>query len=575
LQLRAIAVSSIRTVWRSCGLKIAALSGLATVIVACSSAEPADLVLTNASIYTLDADRPWAEAMAVRDGRIVALGRSDDIRRRYRGTERDVQGAMVLPGFHDSHVHPIDAGVDLARCDLGDADTVEEILATLADCDERDRRGDWLLGYGWSLGLFTDGNPHKSLLDGIAADRPILLQGADGHSTWANSAALALAGLDAGTPDTALGVIERDPDGSPSGTVRESAQQLLWSLVTEPSIAELEAALRRAVDILNSFGVTSLIEANADSRDLTVYGNLAAAGELNARVVLSIDDSVFDELAPQLAERLSAVDASRLRAGAVKIFVDGVLEGETAALLEPYSGARGGHRGRLNLPAEALARRVTELDAAGVQVHMHAIGDWAVQAALDAAAAARSANGARDNRHHIAHLQLVDPGDYGRFAALDVTANFQAVWAFPDDYIVNINTPQVGSARVERMYPIGSIARAGGRIVAGSDWNVTTPNPLVAIEVALTRQDPSGERTGVLNAREAVDLETMLRAYTVNGAWLMKQEQVTGRLAPGMSADFVILERNLFEIPAAEIGETRVLATYLDGEAVFEADARD
>ncbi len=554
-------------------IKLAAWSSLAALIVACVPQEPADLIVANAAIYTLNPDRPWAEAIAIRDGRIVALGSTMEIRARFTGTERDALGAMVLPGFHDAHAHPIDAGVDLSRCDLSAAEAVEQILATVADCDARDPGDGWLLGHGWSLGLFAEGNPHKSLLDGIAANRPILLAGADGHSSWANSFAIALAGIDADTQDPPLGVIERDADGSPSGTLRETAQGLLWSLVPEPGTPELEAALRRAVGILNSVGVTSLIEANADTRDLDAYTNLAAASDLNVRVVASIGNAVFDELPAQALERLASINPSYLRAGSVKIFLDGVLEGETAALLEPYSGARGGGRGRLSLSAEALARRVTELDAAGIQVHVHAIGDWAVQAALDAFAAARRVNGARDNRHHIAHLQLVDPGDYARFTALDVTANFQPVWAFPDDYIVNINLPQVGPARVERMYPIGSLARAGARIVAGSDWNVTTPNPLVAIETALTRQDPSGRRTAVLNAEEAVDLDTMLRAYTVNGAWLMRQEQATGMLAPGMRADFVILDKNLFEIPASEIGEARVLATFLDGVAVFEAEA--
>ena len=554
-------------------IKLAAWSSLAALIVACGPQEPADLIVANAAIYTLNPDRPWAEAMAIRDGRIVALGGTTDIRARFTAAERDALGAMVLPGFHDAHAHPIDAGVDLSRCDLSAAAALEQILATVAECDARDPGDGWLLGHGWSLGLFADGNPHKSLLDGIAVTRPILLAGADGHSSWANSLAIGLAGIDADTPDPPLGIIERDSDGSPSGTLRETAQGLLWSLVPEPGTSELEAALRRAVGILNSVGVTSLIEANADAQDLDVYANLAAASDLNVRVVASIGNAVFDELPARALERLASINPSYLRAGAVKIFLDGVLEGETAALLEPYSGERGGHRGRLSLSAEGLAHRVTELDAAGIQVHVHAIGDWAVQTALDAFAAGRHANGARDNRHHIAHLQLVDPADYARFMALKVTANFQPVWAFPDDYIVNINLPQVGPARVEQMYPIGSLARAGARIVAGSDWNVTTPNPLVAIETALTRQDPSGRRTAVLNAEEAVDLDTMLRAYTVNGAWLMRQERSTGMLAPGMRADFVILDKNLFEIPASEISETRVLATFLDGVAVFEADA--
>jgi len=556
-------------------IELAAWPALAALLLACAPREPVDLIVANAAIYTLDTDRPWAEAMAIRDGRIVALGSSADIDAGFIGERRDAAGAMVLPGFHDSHVHPIDAGIDLSRCDLSAADSIEQLVAAVADCDAREPSDEWLLGYGWSLGLFADGNPHKSLLDAIESRRPILLSGADGHSSWANSAAFALAGIDATTPNPPLGIIERDADGSPSGTLRESAQELLWSLAPEPDTEALDAALRRAIALLNGVGVTSLIEANADARDLDVYARLAESGELNARVVASIGNDTLDALPPSTLERVAAIDPSRLRASAVKIFADGVLEGETAALLEPYANRSDGDRGRLTLSADELARRVTALDAAGLQVHVHAIGDWAVRAALDAFAAARHVNGPRDNRHHIAHLQLVDPGDYARFAALDVTANFQAVWAFPDDYIVNINLPQLGPARVERMYPIGSLGRAGARIVAGSDWNVTTANPLVAIETALTRQDPSGRRAAVLNAEEAVDLDAMLRAYTIDGAWLMHHATDTGALKPGLRADFVMLDKNLFEIAPSEIGETRVLATFVDGHTVFEAAPDD
>ncbi|HSG66332.1 MAG TPA: amidohydrolase family protein, partial [Gammaproteobacteria bacterium] len=369
-------------------LNSAAWASLAALALGCSAQEPADLIVANAAIYTLDPERPWAEAMAVRDGRILMLGTTEEIRARYTGAERDAAGAMVLPGFHDAHVHPIDAGIDLARCDLSAAESIDAILATVTDCAARDPGDGWLLGYGWSLGLFPDGNPNKSLLDGIAADRPILLSGGDGHSSWANSSALARAGIDADTPDPPLGIIERDAQGAPSGTLRETAQRLLWSLVPEPTTQELEAALRRAVEILNGFGVTSLIEANADVRDLTVYSNVAAAGELDVRVVASIGNEIYDALPADTLERVASIDPSVLRVGAVKIYLDGVLEGETAALLEPYLGARGGHRGRLNVAAEALARRVTALDAAGMQVHVHAIGDRAVATALDAFAAA-------------------------------------------------------------------------------------------------------------------------------------------------------------------------------------------
>lgn len=547
--------------------------GLLLVLAGCTGKEPADLILAGGVVHTMDATLPRAEALAIRDGRILAVGSVAEIAARYDGPVRALEGAMVLPGFHDAHVHPIGAGIDLLRCDLSTARTAEETVAAVAACDRESPGEGWLLGAGWSLGLFEDANPHKSLLDDVVSGRPVLLQGADGHSSWANSRALAEAGIERETAAPPLGVIERDADGSPSGTVRETAQELLWSVAPEPTEAEREAALLAAVAVLNSVGVTSAVGAAVDQRGLALYQRLAAEGRLNLRFVASMGG--YGEEGDAFADPASRDTGGRVRNDAVKIFADGVLEGETAALIEPYLDAESGHLGMLNVPPDVLNARVVEMDRRGIQVHVHAIGDAAVREALDAFAAARAANGVTDNRHHIAHLQLIHPDDYPRFAALGVAADFQAVWAYPDEYIVDINTAQVGQARVDRMYPIGSLERAGATIVAGSDWNVSTPNPLVATEVAITRQDPEGIRPGVLNAGEAVSLDSMLEAYTVNGAWLMHQENETGRLAPGMLADLVVLEKDLYDVAPSEVGEVRVLATYLEGELVYDAVASD
>jgi len=259
---------------------------------------------------------------------------------------------------------------------------------------------------------------------------------------------------------------------------------------------------------------------------------------------------------------------ARFRTDSAKLFIDGVLEGETAALLLPYLD-RPGYAGDLKFVPAELNALVTELDRRGVQVHMHAIGDAAARAGLDAFAAARAANGPNDNRHHIAHLQMVDPADRKRFAELGVIANFQALWAFPDKYITDVNVPQVGQARVDQMYPIGSILRAGGRIVGGSDWAVSSMNPLLAIQTAVTRSDPTEQIAGVLNESERVSVGDMLAAYTINGAYLMHQENVTGSLEVGKFADLVVLSRDLYTIRPEEIGAVTVTRTILEGETVF------
>ena len=548
-----------------------ALLAVAALLPGCGQApQPADLILSAGRVYTLDESRPWAGAVAIRDGRIAAVGTDEEVLSRFRGQVFELGGRMVLPGFNDAHVHPTFGGIQLMQCDLSGTASTAALTALVAACHAALPEGDWLVGGGWELSLFPDANPSKDLLDAINADRPIFLRGSDGHSSWANSKALALAGIDAETPNPPQGIIERDENGAPSGTLRESAQGLVEAIVPPLTAEDRLEATRQAVALANQFGITSMIDAATSTDEWTAWQGLEAAGGLTARLVLSIPVSspltwTPDESLIRTEDRGSG---QRLRRDAAKLFVDGVLEGETAALLEPYLG-EGGGTGMLILPADELAARVVALDAQGVQAHFHAIGDRAVRVALDAVEQAIERNGPYDNRHHISHLQLIDPTDYPRFAALGVTANFQPLWAYPDGYVTDINLPAIGAERVEGMYPIGSLERAGARIAAGSDWSVSSLNPLPAIETALTRQDPSGEVDGTLNVNEAVSLDTMLRAYTANGAWLMHQEDETGVIKPGMAADLVVLEQDLFSIAAEEIGEVAVTMTLFEGEIVY------
>ncbi len=529
--------------------------------------QTADLVLHNGLIYTMNAAEPKAQSMAVTGGRIVAIGTNDAIAGAYSGkADVDLNGQMVLPGFHDAHAHPVFGGVELAQCNLSEQTTVDAIIATVSACNKNSPGSGWLLGAGWNLSLFPQANPSKRLLDAISVDRPIFLGGADGHSSWANSTALTLAGIERETPNPPYGIIERDEKGEASGVLRESAQDIVRAVVPPISAAARRDGLLRGLAMANGFGITSIVDAAAGKDELDAYRSLAESGELTARIVSSIE--INSVAADTLMRPQDRGTNERLRTDSAKIFVDGVLEGETAALLEPYLD-HPGFSGDLKMSPEALAAKITELDKRGVQVHMHAIGDRAVRSALDAVAAARTANGPSDNRHHIAHLQLIDPLDRPRFAQLDVIANFQALWAFPDQYITDVNLPQVGEARVDQMYPIGSMLKARARIVGGSDWSVSSMNPLLAIETAVTRTDPTGRIAGVLNEAERVSLADMLTAYTINGAYLMHQESQTGSLEVGKAADFVVLARDLFAIPAQEIGEVVVTRTVLEGVTVY------
>lgn len=532
----------------------------------------ADIVLRNGGIYTVDARRSRAQAAAIRDGAFVAVGDDADVEHLIGPTTRvvDLSGRLALPGFHDTHVHPLRAGLMLLGCSLDGIASIQALQAKVAECARR-VEGEWVVGDNYDLSLFPEGNAHKSVLDAVVADRPVYLRGSDGHSALANSRALERAGITAQTPDPPKGVIERDADGTPSGTLRETATALVEALIPPPTPERNEEALRAALREIASVGVTSLVDAWADEAALATWRSLDRAGELTARVracvaygVLGYDGAEFERVLASLPEYSSG----RVRTGCVKLFLDGVLEGETAALLEPYAGGDG--LGELNLEPAALADAVPRFDALGLQVHMHAIGDRAVRAGLDAVAAAIARNGPRDRRHVIAHLQLVHPDDYARFAELGVTASFQAFWAYPDPWITDINLPAVGAERVERMYPIGSLVRAGARIAGGSDWFVSTVDPMLAIETAVRREDPAGRVAGVLNADERVDLAAMIAAYTINGAWLAGEEERLGSIETGKLADVVVLDRDVFEVPAEEIGDARVVLTIVGGEIVHE-----
>lgn len=536
----------------------------------------ADTVLLNGGIYTVDEQRSWVEAAAVVDNTIVALGSNAEIEGMIGPLTKviDLTGAMALPGFHDAHVHPTMGGYALMGCMLEDEASVDAIIQKVKSCIAEGEDG-WLEGHAFNLALFGQDGPDKSLLDEIDTERPIILWSSDGHNAWVNSRALELAGITVDTQDPLLGVIERNEFGEPSGTLRETAQELVRDVMPLPTHESNIAALKAGIKHLNSFGITSFIDAWVGEPDYQSYHSIDEAGDLTARVVTSLTyGSGFakhsgDEFERVLAGR-GAYESERLNNGSIKFFLDGVLEGETAALLEPYVGKHG-HRGELILSPEELNAALTRFDKMGLQVHMHAIGDRAVRAGLDAIEAARTANGDLDNRHHIAHLQMIQVDDIERFSELNASANFQALWAEPDDWIMQLNLPVLGEERVQGMYPIGSVERAGGRIVGGSDWNVSSADPLAAIETAVRRQNAYLESGPVLNAKQSVSLATMIDAYTINAAWLMHHEDITGSIEVGKRADITVLDRQLFEIPASEISDAKVLMTLLDGELIYTA----
>lgn len=543
------------------------------------AADRADLVLTGGAVYTMDAARSWAEAVAVKKGRIVYVG-SDAGAQRFVGSKTRVVrlgGRMVLPGFQDSHVHPVTGGVELGQCNLNDLATKEAILDKVRECAKTD--GPWVVGGGWSVTAFPGGMPTREMLDAIISDRPVLLDSADGHTAWANSKALELAGITAATPDPPNGRIDRvSATGEPVGTLQESADELVNKLVPAIPAAEYLAGLRRSLEMLNRYGVTGVYEANAGAGPegggqpvLDAYREADSKGLLTLRVRVSLGTDPLR--GPEQVDELIALRkkyASRhVSPVAAKIFADGVIEPRTAAMLEPYDD-RPGDRGKPNLEDAQMKALVARLVDAEFAVHVHAIGDRAIRMSLDAFEGVRSKSAARGLRHQIVHLEVIDSADVGRFRDLGVIANFEPLWSYADAYIRDLTWPGIGPERSKRLYPIGDLVRSGAVVSFGSDWSVSTANPLEGIQVAVTRQavDPK-ERLDPMLPEQAVDLPTALAAYTMGSAWAHGLERETGSLEAGKSADLVVLSDDLFALDPHDIAKVRVLLTLFEGRPVY------
>jgi predicted amidohydrolase YtcJ len=539
---------------------------------------PADLILRNGAIYTVDAARRWATATAIRKGRIVYVG-TDSIPRDLVGPNTeviDLGRRMVLPGFQDGHVHPIDSGVTLGECTLDDLENQTQIADSVRACAASHPDSGWLRGSGWQLPVFAAGNPSRVVLDRIVPDRPAIFDAADGHSAWVNSKALRLAGITRDTPDPPNGRIERDPrTGEPSGTLREDAMDLVYQVVPERTDQELAAGLERAQRLANSFGITTIFDATVDEAGLRTYSAADRQGSLTVRVIaaLNLGQPLADSMLPTLMALRARFISKRVRPTAVKLFVDGVIEARTAALLAPYRDRRG-DAGKPIYDPDALKDLAAALDRDGFQIHVHAIGDRAIRMTLDAFAYARARNGAHDARHTITHLELIDPADVPRFRSLGAVANFQALWANGDEYLTKLTEPTLGPARSRWLYPIASVVRTGAVVSGGSDWSVSSLNPLDAIEVGITHRPPDHPTQPAWHPAERVDLATMIAMYTINAAYANHQERETGSIEVGKTADLVVLDRNLFEIDPAEIHEARVLRTLLEGKTVFDANKK-
>ncbi len=546
----------------------------------------ADLVLTGGSCFTCDAARSWTDAIAVTGRAISAVGGA--AARALVGPRTrvvDLRGRLLLPGFVDAHVHPVMGGAERLRCDLTGAVDADDAVARVAAYAAANPEMPWIVGGGWAMDQFPGGSPRREALDAVVPDRPVFLINRDHHDAWCNSAALRAAGIDRDTRDPAGGRIARDADGAPGGTLHEEAAELVGRRAPRLTADDYRQALLEGQRYLHSFGVTGWQDAIVGpylgyDDLLPVYLRAAREDLLTAHVTGALwwdRNRGLEQIGELVDRREQAAEAGRFRAGTVKIMQDGICENLTAAMLTPYLDGHGqptDGSGHSYLDAKLLAEAVTQLDALGFQVHVHAIGDRGVREALDAFEAARSANGPSANRHHIAHIQVVHPDDVPRFRELGVTANMQALWAADDQQMRELNEPVLGPERYARQYPFGDLHRSGAMLAAGSDWPVSSPDPLRAIHVAVNRIVPGAPPgTPAFLPHQALALTDALAAYTIGSARVCGADVRTGSLEVGKDADLVVLDRDVFAAPPDQIAEARALLTVATGRVVHEHEA--
>ena len=543
----------------------------------------ADTAFVNGRIYTVDTKRSWAAAVAIKDGRFIAVGRNAEIES-FIGTDTtvsDLGGKMAMPGIHDMHIHPVSATLnELYGCKFPATLSLDAIGQKVRECAARQPRGTWIRGgvYGVHL-LESERKPHKSILDAAAPEHPVLLRSSGGHSAWVNSRALETAGIDKDTPDPTNGEIGRDPGtGDPTGLLFESAGSLVLRSIPGYTSKQYRSAMKKIAGVLNREGITAIKDASTSPVVATAYHAADQAGELTLRVATSLSwraSATSREELPRPIRERDRYRSKHVYPDFVKIFVDGSAGARKAVYLEPYLPDEkhgDAYYGEFVTSPEELKRDLVLLDKQGLTVKMHCGGDAAVRAALDAIEAAREANGDSGLRHEVGHANLVAPEDIPRFGSLNAAADLSPMYWYPNR-IVALLTKTLGTERVRRIWSIKALVGAGALTVYGSDWPAVVPNanPWRGLEATVTRRDPEGRTPGRFNPEQAVDLATAIEIFTRNGAHAMRLQRSTGSIEVGKHADMIVLDRNLFEIPPEQIGDTRVLVTLLEGQAVYQS----
>ena len=540
------------------------------------AAETADTIITNARVYTVNPQQKWAEAIAVRADKIIFVGDAKSAES-YKGPSTkviDAKGKLVLPGFTDCHVHFMSGSLGLTQVDLTGANTIEEIQKRVKDYAAAHPTLPWITGMGWQYPTFgAPALPNKKILDDVMADRPVYLVAYDGHSSWANSKALAMAGIDRNTPDPPNGKIVRDANGEATGALKEAAGDLVERLMPKPTREERLTALRKGLHEANRLGVVRVHSAGGDFEYLDLYDELRKNGELTVRQYIAyfLDPP---ELKPEAIEKIEQArkkyNDEWISGGAVKTMLDGVVEAHTAAMLGTYADDTS-QSGKLFWDPDKYKQAIAELDKRGLQIFTHAIGDRAVRTALDAYENAQKTNHSTDDRPRIEHIETITAEDIPRFGKLGVIASFQPLHTDPNEDTLKVWAVAAGPDRVSRAWPWRSVESTGGKLAFGSDWPVVTISPWPGVQNALTRQTAEGEPAGGWVPKERINIEDAVRGYTLGAAFAGRREKTEGSLETGKLADLIILSKDLFTIEPPDILNEEVLVTMVGGKVVYES----
>jgi len=534
------------------------------------------VLFTGGTIWTGSGD---TDAVLVSDGIVRAVG-AQAREHASGGVETvELQGGFLMPSFGDGHAHPLYGGLEAAGPAVRPCRSIDEILAAVRTYADEHPDEEWIVGASYDGSLAPESLFDARWLDSVVPDRPVVLRAWDYHTVWCNTVALDRAGITTDTPDPVLGEIPRRADGSVLGTLREWGAVDLVANVMPPRDEEVRiAALDTAADYLLAHGVTWVQDAWVEPGDVATYVAAARRGALRMRVNLALyaDPRHFDAQVEQFGEsrhRVNAAGSPLLTANTVKFFADGVFENETGALLEPYCSGLHSH-GQRNWQGDELAKAAARVDDLGLQIHIHAIGDAAARQALDAIEFVIRRNGPRDRRPVIAHAQLVDDADIGRFAELGVIPNMQPLWAQLDPLMTVLTVPRLGPERADRQYRMASLLGSGAKLAHGSDWPVSSGAPLDGISVGVSRQTADGQPEGGWTPHEIIPIDRALSAYTTGVAYQAFAENNWGTITPGASADLVWLDRDPRSTPALQLPDISVRATYLRGHPVYSSDGK-